>query len=234
MTGLVNHCGIPSKEAQRLAADPIYVGEHFSEARAEEPEEASDSSDTFSDSEEQSACRADALVWRPSRGPLRRLRAKMARGEPVTFVDGLEDIDDDDAPLVGKTSPHAISICTEPDSDADLDMPICKRPKISGAVAGSGAPTGCGVGAAKVAEGRGAVARRQEPARRGGAAGRTGAEDMADGRGRGRRRGGGRRGGRGSGYGEELPAPAGDGSGVEKRVALPGRGRAPGKSAMPR
>ena len=47
-------------------------------------------------------------------------------------------------------------------------------------------------------------------------------------------RGGGK--GRGGGYGGEVPAQAGDGSGVEERhsVALPGRGKARQKSAMPR
>jgi len=227
-TELVKHCGLKANEAQRLAADPIYVGEHFSEARAVELTEAShssasDSSDTVSDSEEQSAGRADALVLGPSRRPLRRLREKIASGKPVTFVDGLQDVDDDDVPLIGKTSPKAISISKEPVSDdsADLDEPL-KRPKIS--VAGSGAPTGYGVGAVKV--GRGAMARRQEH-------GRAGAEDVAEARGRGRGRGRGT-GGRGGGYGGEVPAPAGDGSSVEERVALPGRGRACKKSALPR
>ena len=229
-TELVKHCGLKANEAQRLAADPIYVGEHFSEARAVELTEAShssdsDSSDTVSDSEEQSAGRADALVLGPSRRPLRRLREKIASGKPVTFVDGLQDVDDDDVPLIGKTSPKAVSISKEPVSDdsADLDEPL-KRPKIS--VAGSGAPTGCGVGAVKV--GRGAMARRQEH-------GRAGAEDVAEAGGMGRGRGRGRgRGGRGGGYGGEVPAPAGDGSSVEERVALPGRGRACKKSALPR
>jgi hypothetical protein len=233
---LVKHCGLKANEAQRLAADPIYVGEHFSEARATEHKDsdedsdssASDSSDTVSDRAEQSAGRADALVRRPSRGPLRRLRAKIASGNPVSFLEGLQDVDDDDDSLSGKTSPKVVSVGKEPDSDdsVDWDAPL-KRQKTSGAVAGSGAQTGGGVGAVKVAEGRGAVAGRQGH-------GRTGAEDMADGRGRGRGRGRGawRGGGRGGGYGEEVPAPAGDGSGVEDRVALPGRGRARRRSVM--
>jgi hypothetical protein len=189
---LVKHCGLKANEAQRLAADPIYVGEHFSEARATEHKDsdedsdssASDSSDTVSDRAEQSAGRADALVRRPSRGPLRRLRAKIASGNPVSFLEGLQDVDDDDDSLSGKTSPKVVSVGKEPDSDdsVDWDAPL-KRQKTSGAVAGSGAQTGGGVGAVKVAEGRGAVAGRQGH-------GRTGAEDMADGRGRGRGGGG--------------------------------------------
>ncbi len=47
-----------------------------------------------------------------------------------------------------------------------------KSQKLSGAVAGSGAPSGGGVGALKAAEQRGAVARQQEHCR-------TGAEDVA-------------------------------------------------------
>jgi hypothetical protein len=240
-TELAKHCGLNAHEAQRLAADPIYVGEHFSEARAEDPqdsEEASDASDTASDSEEQSVGRADALVRRPSRAPLRRLLEKVASGKPVNFFDGLSDVDDDDRPLFVKTSPRSTSICKEPDSDSDenaeLDKPL-KRWRRSGAVAGSEVQASGDVGAVEVAVGRGRGRGR-------GISGDGGKVPAQAGRGSGvkERRGWGRgRGkGRGGGSGGEVPAQAGDGSGVEERhrVVLPGRGRArqTRKSAMPR
>jgi hypothetical protein len=240
---LAKHCGLNAHEAQRLAADPIYVGEHFSEARAEDPqdsEEASDASDTASDSEEQSVGRADALVRRPSRAPLRRLLEKVASGKPVNFFDGLSDVDDDDRPLFVKTSPRSTSICKEPDSDSDenaeLDKPL-KRWRRSGAVAGSEVQASGDVGAVEVAVGRGRGRGRGR-----GISGDGGKVPAQAGRGSGvkERRGWGRgRGkGRGGGSGGEVPAQAGDGSGVEERhrVVLPGRGRArqTRKSAMPR
>jgi hypothetical protein len=94
---LMNSYGVNANEARRLAANPIYVGEYFSEARPEvvaSDEQSSDSSD--SDGEEQLS---DALVQRPSRGPLRRLRARIASGEPHHFT--LCHDDDDDIPLFG-------------------------------------------------------------------------------------------------------------------------------------
>ena len=216
-TDLVSHCGIQAMEAKRLAEDPIYVGEYFSEIRAEEHkdlDEASDSSDVVSDSEEESAGRH---VLQPSRKPLRKLREKWASGQTVCFVTGLQDADDDDIPLfpdsLWKTSPKANSVSKESDSDdsADLDTPLVKRQKIErGALAGSGAPAGDVVGAVKVAKGRGSVARRQERDR-------VGAEDVAEERGR-----------RGRGGGGKVPAQACNDSGVEELIALPGRGRTHG------
>ena len=143
---LVKHCGLKADEARRLAADPIYVGEYFSEVRsAEYDEEASDSSDAVSDSAEQSAGRADALVQRPSRRPLRRLREKISSGKPMNFTDDLDD-DDDDEPLFGKTSPKAIPACQGSDSGSDADSPSksMKREAARGVV-----------GAAKMAARRG-------------------------------------------------------------------------------
>jgi hypothetical protein len=181
-TNLVSHCGIQAVEAKRLAEDPIYIGEYFSEIRVgehQELEENSDSSDM--DSEEESACRH---VRQPSRAPLREIRKKWASGQTVDFVAGLQDADEDDIPLfrdsLGKASPKANSASKEPDSDdsADLDTPLVeKRRKIErGAVAGSGAPAGNVVGAAKVAKGR------QDHDR-------AGAEDVAEERGRGKTHG---------------------------------------------
>jgi hypothetical protein len=182
-TNLVSHCGIQAVEAKRLAEDPIYIGEYFSEIRVEEPQglaENSDSSDMDSDSEEESVGRH---VRQPSRRPLRKLRQKWASGQTVDFVAGLQDADEDDIPLfadsLGKASPKANSASKEPDSDdsADLDTPLEKRQKIErGAVAGSGAPAGNVVGAAKVAKGR------QDHDR-------AGAEDVAEERGRGKTHG---------------------------------------------
>jgi hypothetical protein len=208
-TDLVSHCGIQAVEAKRLAKDPVYVGEHFSEIRAEEQDldEASDSSaDVDSDSEEESA---GSHVRQPSREPLRKLREKWASGHTVDFVAGLQGADDDDIPLfpdsLGKTSLKANSVSKEPDSDdsANLDTPLVKRQKFErGAVAGSGSPAGDVVGAVKVAKGRVAVARRQD---------RAGVEDVTEEPGRVGRRGGGWE-GKGKGEGE------GGGVGTRRRL----------------
>ena len=145
---LANDYGVKTEEARRMAADPIYVGEYFSEARQVEDGPSDSSSDIDLDSDEESNGGAHALVHRPSLEPVRRLRTRVARGKPpLSFVDNLDE--DDDEPLFGERKARTSN--PKPDSgseasDGDRPVTFMKR---------GAASAGGGVGAVHAAAGRG-------------------------------------------------------------------------------
>jgi hypothetical protein len=145
---LANDYGVKTEEARRMAADPIYVGEYFSEARQVEDGPSDSSSDIDLDSDEESNGGAHALVQRPSLEPVRRLRTRVARGKPpLSFINNLDD--DDDEPLFGERKARTSN--PKPDSgseasDGDRAVTFMKR---------GAAPAGGGVGAVHAAAGRG-------------------------------------------------------------------------------
>jgi hypothetical protein len=244
---LVSHCGVKPEEARRLAADPIYVGEHFNEARLtscdEEGRSAESVSDFDSDSEEQPSARPDAPIQQPSRRPLRKLRAKLASGKPLSFTADLDD-DEDDAPLFPKdgSNPKPVAIPTsqglwqEADSGSDTNPSRPLKSRRRGAVAS--APAGGGVEATSVSverdaagDGDEAAGRKQGLARGCGEAKVPAAERdgtglaVAAGLGRGRARRGRGRGAMGSDSGSDAGrAPAG--GGVATGLAMVGRSTA--------
>ena len=91
---LASDYGVKNDEARRMAEDPIYIGDYFNEAGEAASEDDEGTSDSDSDKEECSA--AAELIQRPSRKPLRNLRARVANGQHSVITD---DLDDDDTPI---------------------------------------------------------------------------------------------------------------------------------------
>ena len=181
---LTSHCGMSFEEATRLAADPIYLGEYFNEARPATYEDSDEIPDSDSHSDDQESTGSPVLVQRPSRRPLRKFLEKRAKGEPIDFA---QDIDDD-TPLLGSIPTSKAS-----DSDSELDLPLKERGGRGRGLAAAGgeangAPTGNCVGAGSRAAGRGGaglgagVQERCVP----GAGSCVGATGRGRGRGRGR------------------------------------------------
>ena len=148
-------------EARRMSADPIYIGEYFSEARPLVfDEETSDSSDVLSEKEPQSTANGGCAVQRPSRAPLRQLRARVASGQHPGITGDLDGADDD-APLfpTAGARPSNQQSDDSADSDASLSVAGVGAAKVGRRRDGESQKRG------KAAAGMSAVARGQGGAR---------------------------------------------------------------------
>jgi hypothetical protein len=111
---LIELCGVSAPEAKRLADDPIYIGEHFSEAEART---ASADKGNSSDSNSESDSDSEAPIRQPSRRPLRELRSTRV-GKALFDVD-----DNDSAPEAGIETQGVVSE-VEPEQSASGDT-VC-------------------------------------------------------------------------------------------------------------
>ena len=218
--------GVDKIEARRLAADPIYVGEYFSEMRPEDVVSDEQSSDSDSGGEEQSIGKAETLVTRPSRAPLRKLQERLARDQHPNFLLGLED-DDDNVPL------FSAQIMASPTGQKPGDLVAGRASKSGAAAAGDVLSRGSVVtglsadpATAPVSKGRGRASAAGRGERRDGPGAHEQASDVVGGAGAGDRKPAGRGRGRGMGgrHGE-----SGIGNGLSdgaNAVRTAGRGRA--------
>jgi hypothetical protein len=208
--------GISRQEAKQLADDPIYLGENFSEATAEQCSD-SDGDSSESEPDRDTTSPGAIVVTQPSRGPLRELRARQGTRDLFEQFDvHPQEEDSDDIPLFA-------------------DRQGVERKCYDGPSHGSGPEkerelrVGAGGGRGRGRGGAGSVAAVGDGADKGGRGGQGASgseEERMRGVGAGGGRGRGRAGGRG-GSGSGAVGAVGDRAG---KRGEPGRGRGRGRA----
>jgi hypothetical protein len=120
----LGRAGVPRPEAKLLASDPLYIGEHFLEARPTEEPVWDDESEESEESD------SEGLIAAPSRAPVRALLKAGNNGGAHT------DSEDSD------------------DGDIDVPIAKRRRMPMQGPMAGSSRSLGGKVSCGKALEGR--------------------------------------------------------------------------------